>query len=598
MDINEARKIAYISKEEREAIQSYLNFEHTGINILANLTPEAYKELAKTGWLLPTTKEDAQKAIEKFVDIYSAMYKDSKGKTIRDRVGAINSARLVRGTSNKRMEELQGYTPQFFSMSTSEEIAKTFCEYSDSALVKFDVSSGVPFLNAEDFRSENRRNESEIIIAPFSRIDRKRIIDKQNGYTYYGVSVSKPKLEDIPSDELDKLSEEVIEGFAQNVKDIKEYMSVVNDYDLWNYRCSRANNAEDREFCLVEGEKVSKKRDELKKKIDDFRIKLQRTLKGLCRQKEKDIDQAKEVISNDKEERAKQQKAKEEAERIEREKQEAEVKRKETLSELYTKVEENPKNASKLTGDIARVYNDLLESEKTCKEVAQKLQIGYSKNVSTTSIPQKIGEIEKNVSEILSQIQRVGINQDASLEEATEISKKITPLLDGISYGNEIMKDAPDIVTIHREQSERELKRNLYYKVHTMIQDAKVQKLKNDRKNIESEKVGFFGKLIGKDKLKELRLQNNKLKIDEARSDKPLEQESYSVRNMLADLYSCKADGTFTPQMQSLYTAIKSVYKSGNEEFSDEYIKRLANEKARTSSSRKFTCCSKAKHIW
>lgn len=47
MDINEAYKMKYVSAEEEASIQRYLGFQHTSMNILADLKPEYYRDLAK-----------------------------------------------------------------------------------------------------------------------------------------------------------------------------------------------------------------------------------------------------------------------------------------------------------------------------------------------------------------------------------------------------------------------------------------------------------------------------------------------------------------------------------------------------------------------
>ena len=39
MDTKEARKIAYITEAEEASIERYLGFQHTGLNILGNLSP-------------------------------------------------------------------------------------------------------------------------------------------------------------------------------------------------------------------------------------------------------------------------------------------------------------------------------------------------------------------------------------------------------------------------------------------------------------------------------------------------------------------------------------------------------------------------------
>ena len=108
MDLNQAYDIVNVSQEEVKSVKGYLGHTHTGINLLGNFTPENYENLKNQGWLLPETTEDLKRNIEDFVNIYSAMYKESRGKTA--------NPYLVRGTSNKRLNEFDGKTTtQFLS---------------------------------------------------------------------------------------------------------------------------------------------------------------------------------------------------------------------------------------------------------------------------------------------------------------------------------------------------------------------------------------------------------------------------------------------------------------------------------------------------
>lgn len=578
MDIEEAYEKLNISPEEVAAVKNYLSFEHTGINILGDLTPENYTSLAKASWLLPSTENGARETIDKFVKIYSAMYKESLNKS------ASYTTRLVRGTSNKRAKEIEGHTSQFFSMSTDVSIAKTFCEYSDAALIRFNVENGVPFLNAENYRSENRKNEKEIIIAPFSKVNRNVRNYEEDGYTYYSVSIGKPELIDIPDEELAKMQEEVITGFPQNVEDIQEYMRAIDEYEVWNYRYTRATDKEEINYCENEMQKAKIKREEILQKVNEFRTKLQTTLKGLCRQKEREIDTAKEVIDEDKRIREEQKKQKEEAERLEKEKREKDLKRKAILVELTEKIGKEPEIKKEILDKVSDKYEGLTNIENIYGELAQKLQIGYTKRVQASSISQKIEELKKNISEIEAQTSEIKLSADTSLEEAEDISKKIKPFLDGIEYANEIVKANPDVVQMYASQSEREIKRNLCLKVHTMIREAKVQKLLKEKENIENEKVGFFGRMTGKDKIKELRLQNNKLKLQDARTRLPDEKSENSITEILTDIYEFKTKdcdgGELPPQLQNLFLSIRSAFKrKGDREFSDEFLSQCVNRR-------------------
>ena len=581
MDTKEAYKIASISEKEIGSVERYLGFQHTSINILGDLSPKAYENLTKSGWYLPSSIEDVKQAIEDFVNVYAVMYKETKYRISNGQTRSFNN--LVRGTSNKRASELSNYAPQFLSTSTKEEIAKTFCEYGDAALLRIDIREDVPYLNAEDYRGENSRSESEIILAPFSRINRNELISNWNGFNYYNVSIGKTVLKSIPDESLSVMLEEVVNGFLQNITDMKEYVRLADMPEILNMRLSRTTDLEDRKYILEEKQRTYDKIENLSQKTREFREKLQDVLMGLCRQKEKEIDEAREVIDKDREERAEALRKKQEQERLEREKIENEERRKNLISETTKKLTDEPEASEKLLSGITNIYNGLLRNEQIYGNVARTLGIDYTKAVSTTIIPKTIEEIGKNKAYIDKKVQETQVSEENTLEEITETSSSIKPFLDGVAYANEIMKDCPDVVSMHTQQSERDIKRNLYFKVQGMIQFAKLQKLLQTRTNIEAEKIGFFGKLMGKEELKQLRLQNLTLQIKELNLESPQEQKEYHIRDILADMYACgvtECGGKLPQEMQNLYLSIKSIFKDANHtEFSDEYIRQCAMHK-------------------
>lgn len=592
MDTKEARKIAYITEAEEASIERYLGFQHTGLNILGNLSPEAYVALRKSGWLMPEKEEDVKFAIEDFVNLYSAMYKNMKSRNLTG--NTFGRRNLVRGTSSKRASELYGHTNQFFSTSTREDIAKTFCEYGDAAILRIDIDENVPYLYAEEYRGTQSRNEEEIILAPFCKIKRKELSGNWNGFEYYNVSIGKPELKAVPEERLQELYEEVIKGFSGNLIDMEEYIKEEDMPEIWSMRSTKAIDLEDKKYILQEKKKCYEKLGKLSQRTSDFKSKLQELLMGLCKQKEREIDEATEVLEQDRKEREEAYRKKQEQERIEKEKLEREEKRKKLILETSKKLGDGPKNSEQLLDTIENIYKGLKRNEQIYGDVARTLGIDYTKRVSTTDIPKRLKEIEENISNIDKKTRETEVDSKASLEEVEGIFKDISPLLDGISYGNEIMSVCTDIVEKHTLQSERNVKKNLYFKVQGIIQNVRQQRLLQERKNVEEEKIGFFGRLFGREELKTLKLQNIDLKLQKLREEKPEEQKNYSIRQILADMYACKVtdcNGNMPVDMEDLYLSIKRIFKDGDgKEFSEEYIRSCAEHKIRESRNiRKFT---------
>ena len=78
--------------------------------------------------------------------------------------------------------------------------------------------------------------------------------------------------------------------------------------------------------------------------------------------------------------------------------------------------------------------------------------------------------------------------------------------------------------------------------------------------------------------------------------EKPEEQENYSIRQILADIYACKVtdcNGNMPVDMEDLYLSIKRIFKAGDgKEFSEEYIRSCAEHKIREGETRRKSASS------
>lgn len=560
MDTEDKLKDINISREEEKSIARYLGFMHTNINMIGDLNPERFRAASEIGWYIEKD-ENVRIIINDFVNIYSAMYKESKRASIRGNLD--RTMYLVRGTSNEIVQKMGDTVPSFMSASYNENIAKTFTKYGDGALIHFRVNERVPFLNVEKYRDENSKDEEEIIIAPFCKITDKDLFREEEGFNHYSINVMPPVLKSFPKEQLDSLLEEVVSGFSQNVNDMNEYNRLSDEIEILTRRIERAEDIEESMYFADKKEKTFEKYYEISMKTNNFREKLQTLLEGLCKEKELEIDKSIEIFEENRKEEL----------------------RKSLISKLSTKVAENPDKMKRLEEYVTKTYDGLLENEKMFFEASKKLGVNYTKLVSMTDTRQKIEDIQNNLRYIESKTEDVKISENISIEEILEVSKNIEPVLDGVSYGTEIIKECPDIVQMHKEQSDKELKRNLYLKVHSVIQNAKVQKYIKENEKLKSEKIGFFGKITKKDKLQEEKIKNMDLKIKLAQNEKPEEKQKYRVRESLSDLYACvldEYDGDFNkaPDIKDLYMKIQSTYyMKENEGFSNEYIKQLAMNK-------------------
>lgn len=564
MELEEAKDIINISEKEKASIKRYLGFLSTRINALGNFSPETYVALAK-GWAMQKNGAELLEDIQNFVNLYSAMYKERKKSTY--------GIRVVRGTSEKLADKMNGVINSFISTSTDEEIAKTFTEYGAGALVYLNVSGDVPFLDPDSYMSENSNDEREIILSPFCKatsLSKTPARDK-NSFSYYRVKIERQELVERTPEELDNLQTEIIQRFSENIEDIKKYAALDEKFESLSNRLRNIQGSlEERIAVSEEREKVLEELSIISSRTSDYRDKLRSLLEGLCKQKELEIDEAHKTIEDDKQRK--------EAERKENY-------RKEEVYRIANKLAKNSQEVDILQTSVENVYEGFIGIENKAKSIAGKFGFFVDRTIDATPIRQLVTEIQRNIQDIGKEVKSIEIDESRiTFEEVENLSKKIEPLLDGVSYGTEITANFTEIQDLYRKQLENEIKKGIYDKVQQVLQNARIQKHLQEKAEVQNEKIGFLGRLTGKEFLREEKLKNLDLKIQLVKESKPRENENYSIREMLADMHIC-ADaelcGQFTPEMQQLYDLIKSTYgnkKTG--EFTEEYIKSIANKKA------------------
>lgn len=582
MNLEEAYDITKLSKDEESSIHKYVYTWHTSINSLANFTPSTYKELSSY-WIFPETPEEVSERLDDFVNIYSAMYKN--GKTSQP------PRNLYRGTSNAIIKSTGMTMPSFVSTTTDQNIAKTFCKMGDGAIADIRVDEPIPYLYATQFRSEDSKDEKEYILAPFCRttVYPGRRADDKYSFSYYQLIVRKPELEDVPSDELQQMRAEIVEGFQQNIADIKTLNNLQDRKEFLDEKYSRyKDDPEERAYILEESKKVTAQIDELFSKTYKFSKMLQRYLKGMCRQKEVEIDQAQEVIDADKQAKKEAEEKRIAEEKAMQERYQQEVARKQLVSELTYKLDDGSVNTGALESSVSRVVTALTESEEVRNGIGKKFGFTLSGSLATTEIPSIVEQIKSNMQAIRDKIDGVQIDEGTDLPTAESISKEMTPLLDGVSYGLELKGGFAEIQDMYREQLESELKGKIYLKVQEAMQRARYAKYSADRERVSQEKVGLFGKLFGKENLRQAHLANLELKMKLAQVEQPTLPDKISIRELLADMHTCadtQLGGTFSQDMQALYDQIKKSFqdtRSGT--FTEEYIKSIAHDRLAKSS--------------
>lgn len=569
MNIEEAKKKLKISEEEIAALEHYTGFEHTRINLLCNMDPEIIESLSKDGWLMIKDKEELEKYIDRFTNIYSAMYKNSKN--------GYHPTRLVRGTGISDVERLRGVANQYLSTTRSIEVAKTFTHVKDPAIVYLDMEDGVPAIDMDKYHSENARSEEEVLIAPFCRVVENKLYSKFDGYTFYNVKVAKPELKEKSQEDLESLQNKVINSFEDNLELIEEYQQLKDDIEIINERLQAATvTGADKEDIKYLEDELFKKREkffEVTNNVNDYKNSLRGLLEGKCRQREIEIDKAKEEIDkyNLKEQEETKKKVEEEI-------------RQGQIGQTNDHITDTINNSKELGASLDAIYEDLLKTDEKSRIMAESLGIPYKSRSEIGDISKKI----EGIKEILAQsentaneqkldVQDKDISKDIAIEKDSEVSKYSSSII-------EAQRLVQSIESYGEEFSDEEflnIKEEVYKKAMSLIKEAKTSKLNGLKEEIQNRKVGLFGRLLGKEKLRQAELKNIELKIEAENSKKPdLRFNDFSVRTTLAIVYNAKEElgEENGHNLSDFYNKIKENFALESGKFDDEKIAQMAKE--------------------
>lgn len=176
-------------------------------------------------------------------------------------------------------------------------------------------------------------------------------------------------------------------------------------------------------------------------------------------------------------------------------------------------------------------------------------------------------------------------DETISLDDVLERQMDVTQYNHGLESGNNSWKSLYSFEYKLNQETELSIKKEVLKKAISMIKHAKVLQYTDQYNQINNQKIGFAGKLFGKEKLKQERLRNISLRItSENLREIPSKEDTnnYSIRNTLASLYQAafvEIGANYTPEIIEFYNNIKSVYGQSGNQFTDEEIAKIAMQK-------------------
>ena len=468
--MNQSYKLP-LTKEEIDAIRDYAGMTHVKINCIADLDYRKMQALQNKGWVTNMTTKELQEKIQTFVNLYSAIYKaGTKGPR----------SALYRATNIQQIEEIKRKKEiaSFTSTSLKEECAKSkyFGGYGKEAVIlRFREDEDLPSLYIEPYKKDAGLGEEEELILPFTKVKKIQYTSNWNGYAYYDATLEKETLEEVPSEELETLQSQLLEGYESYKKQAAECIRLEDDYEDISMELGQNDLSRERKEHLYEqSNEKSARYSEIKKNVKEYQEQFKKMIKGMCKEKELEIDKQREDIQI-------------------RQIEEKRKRDKEHLRQLKIEIAnlENQVRNGKIdiVDTLEQYIGEIEETSLQYRRIAEDLKVGYSQNLHF-----RVLEIVQSIKTKLKRTEEMNREQQEHQEENEDYKTKRDRLQE--RYGELLqqkkqieqiqqqIQELPQFITEHKRQSFQEIKANLNTKVQGMITKARVTHLKTEKQQV------------------------------------------------------------------------------------------------------------------
>lgn len=238
-----------------------------------------------------------------------------------------------------------------------------------------------------------------------------------------------------------------------------------------------------------------------------------------------------------------------------------------TQEEQQKMLQEKIQNISNV---IEGIYKELKEEENKISEVAKKLELNYSINqIDSTEFYSTINKIKDNIQEINNQIQNTN-----EIENIEKVSNTLQELEDILQNGTVKTEYITELKELFEEKFDK--------KIQELIKSSKLLKLTEEKEQVENEKISLIGKITGKGKLKEIKLNNIDLKMQVLTMEKLKDKEESTLEESLSDLYAYleyELEKQLTTETENFIEVIKA----------DSYLNEIINqEKVKIKTNKKI----------
>lgn len=159
------------------------------------------------------------------------------------------------------------------------------------------------------------------------------------------------------------------------------------------------------------------------------------------------------------------------------------------------------KQTTSIPDSVETTYYELKQEEIKFSGMARRLGLSYSiTRTDDTNIHSSIEQIKSNMQRISEQIQKV--DDLTKLDKVSEVLQE----LEGLTKDGTIRAE-------YSTELKETFEKSFDNKVQDLIRSSKMSRLEQERGQVESEKISIIGKLLGKGRLKQAKLDNIDLKM-------------------------------------------------------------------------------------
>ncbi len=471
-----------VTEKEKSAIQRYMSFNHTNMNILLNLEASVIDKLNSKGWYIDLTPENINRNLENLQEIYSAMYKNSKKNPIK--------TSTYRGTRNEEIEK-SSMGNRFLSTSIDENIAMRFTQYNNGAIINIRKEANVPYLVMDNFLDETQASEEEILISPFCRVKNLQEYYSNSNVKNYRVNLEKGEFLEITEEE-EKEYEKIIYNFDFTSK-IEEYKDLHEQSDMLYIRI-RNNKYNLKDFNIIreEQEKVEEELFKLLKEFGEVKKALIKYMQGKFRKIEEKIDKEIEI-----EDRARK-----------------ELKRRENIQNYKNKKEKLLKKADDLINQIEKRKNEYFledEEEKEITNISKNLCIDVERDDDFYNLFEKI---KKKIENKREEIEKIQIPDNLTKEEELKLEEELGNIYFQIDNIQVLLNEVRNVISRTKKMEKEKLEQKIVNKVDKKLLEKAKETFQIKKHEISSEKNTFFDKIFGKAKIRQAQIENYELRIE------------------------------------------------------------------------------------